>query len=140
MNDSFGPTSTTDEVLRGINLSGKRVLVTRCSAGLGIETARALAAHGAQVIGAARDLPKARTATERVRARRPRAAVLSRSSRSTWPHSTACAAAPTVCSPRPSLSTSSLPMPGSWRAPRAARPTDSEMQFWGPITSDTLFW
>src|ERR1700677_4826111 len=68
MTHSFGATSTTDEVLRGINLSGKRVLVTGVSAGLGVETARALAAHGAQVVGAARDLSKAQTATEQVRA------------------------------------------------------------------------
>jgi len=68
MSNSFGATSTTDEVLRGINLNGKRVLVTGVSAGLGIETARALAAHGAQVVGAARDLSKAQAATEQVRA------------------------------------------------------------------------
>jgi len=68
MTNSFGATSTTDEVLRGINLSGKRVLITGVSAGLGVETARALAAHGAEVIGAARDLSKARGATEQVRA------------------------------------------------------------------------
>jgi len=68
MTHSFGAISTTDEVLQGINLSGKRVLVTGVSAGLGVETARALAAHGAQVIGAARDLSKAQAATEQVRA------------------------------------------------------------------------
>jgi NAD(P)-dependent dehydrogenase (short-subunit alcohol dehydrogenase family) len=68
MTNSFGATSTTDEVLRGVNLSGKRVLVTGVSAGLGVETARALAAHGAQVVGAARDLSKAQVATEQVRA------------------------------------------------------------------------
>src|SRR6202795_3978883 len=68
MTHSFEATSTTDEVLRGINLSGKRVLVTGVSAGLGVETARALAAHGAEVIGAARDLSKAQDATEQVRA------------------------------------------------------------------------
>ncbi|MGC2028935.1 MAG: SDR family NAD(P)-dependent oxidoreductase [Steroidobacteraceae bacterium] len=68
MSNSFGANSTTDEVLRGINLNGKRVLVTGVSAGLGIETARALAAHGAQVVGAARDLSKAQAATEQVRA------------------------------------------------------------------------
>ena len=45
----FGATSTTDDVLSGKDLSGKRVLVTGVSAGLGVETARALAAHGAQV-------------------------------------------------------------------------------------------
>ncbi|HEY2752079.1 SDR family NAD(P)-dependent oxidoreductase [Phenylobacterium sp.] len=64
----FGAQSTTDEVLEGVDLSGKRILVTGVSAGLGVETARALAAHGAQVVGAARDLAKARTATEPVRA------------------------------------------------------------------------
>jgi NAD(P)-dependent dehydrogenase (short-subunit alcohol dehydrogenase family) len=72
MTNSFGATSTADEVLRGINLSGKRVLVTGVSAGLGVETARALAAHGAEVIGAARDLSKAQGATEQVRAQAAR--------------------------------------------------------------------
>jgi NAD(P)-dependent dehydrogenase (short-subunit alcohol dehydrogenase family) len=64
---SFGATSTTDEILSGINLKGKRILVTGVSAGLGVETARSLAAHGAQVVGAARDLTKAKAATEQVR-------------------------------------------------------------------------
>src|SRR5579872_4810349 len=64
---SFGATSTTDDVLSGVNLEGKRILVTGVSAGLGVETARSLAAHGAQVIGAARDLNKAKAATEQVR-------------------------------------------------------------------------
>src|SRR5271167_1028809 len=68
MSNSFGATSTTDEVLQGINLRGKRVLVTGVSAGLGVETARTLAAHGAEVVGAARDLMKAKAATEPVRA------------------------------------------------------------------------
>jgi len=63
----FGATSTTDEVLAGVDLSGKRILVTGVSAGLGVETARSLAAHGAQVIGAARDLRKAEAATAVVR-------------------------------------------------------------------------
>ena len=65
---TFGATSTTDEVLEGVNLKGKRVLVTGVSAGLGVETARALAAHGADVVGAARDLTKATAATAPVRA------------------------------------------------------------------------
>lgn len=63
----FGATSTTDEVLAGISLRGKRALVTGVSAGLGVETARALAAHGAHVVGAARDLAKAEQATAQVR-------------------------------------------------------------------------
>jgi NAD(P)-dependent dehydrogenase (short-subunit alcohol dehydrogenase family) len=60
---TFGAKSTTDEVLEGVDLAGKRVLVTGVSAGLGVETARALAAHGASVTGAARDLGKAKGAT-----------------------------------------------------------------------------
>jgi NAD(P)-dependent dehydrogenase (short-subunit alcohol dehydrogenase family) len=68
MAKTFGPASTTDEVLEGVNLAGKRVLVTGVSAGLGVETARALAAHGAEVVGAARDLVKAKAATSQVRA------------------------------------------------------------------------
>jgi NAD(P)-dependent dehydrogenase (short-subunit alcohol dehydrogenase family) len=66
MVDVFGATSTTDEVLSGINLRGKRIFVTGVSAGLGVETARSLAAHGAEVLGAARDLTKAKEATAQV--------------------------------------------------------------------------
>ena len=62
----FGAKSTTEDVLEGINLKGKRILVTGVSAGLGVETARALAAHGADVVGAARDLEKAQRATSEV--------------------------------------------------------------------------
>jgi NAD(P)-dependent dehydrogenase (short-subunit alcohol dehydrogenase family) len=58
----FGAESTVDEVLEGVDLSAKRVLVTGVSAGLGVETVRALAAHGASVVGTARDLDKARHA------------------------------------------------------------------------------
>jgi NAD(P)-dependent dehydrogenase (short-subunit alcohol dehydrogenase family) len=67
MSKTFGAESTTDEVLAGIDLSGKRILVTGVSAGLGVETARALTSHGADVVGAARDLDKARKATEAIR-------------------------------------------------------------------------
>lgn len=68
MAKAFGAESTTDEVLEGVDLSGQRILVTGVSAGLGVETARVLAAHGAKVVGAARDLVKAQRATEPVRA------------------------------------------------------------------------
>lgn len=67
MSHVFGATSTTDEVLAGVDLRGKRILVTGTSAGLGVETARVLAAHGANVVGAARDLAKAERATAGVR-------------------------------------------------------------------------
>src|SRR5437899_2180655 len=62
MTKIFGAESTADEVLEGIDLSGKRVLVTGVSAGLGVETARTLVAHNATVVGSARDLNKARRA------------------------------------------------------------------------------
>src|SRR3954451_7100627 len=64
---NFGAKSTTEDVLKGVNLKGKRILVTGVSAGLGVETARALVAHGADVVGAARDLEKAQAATSEVR-------------------------------------------------------------------------
>ena len=59
---TFGATSTADAVLQGIDLAGLRVLVTGVSAGIGLETARVLAAHGAMVTGTARDLGRARAA------------------------------------------------------------------------------
>jgi NAD(P)-dependent dehydrogenase (short-subunit alcohol dehydrogenase family) len=68
MNGGLGAESTTDEVLAGVDLDGKSVLVTGVSAGLGVETSRALIAKGARVVGTARDLDKAHRATEGVRA------------------------------------------------------------------------
>ena len=67
MANIFGATSTTEDVLAGVHLQGKRILVTGVSAGIGVETARSLAAHGAVVVGAARDLTKAEAATTQVR-------------------------------------------------------------------------
>jgi NAD(P)-dependent dehydrogenase (short-subunit alcohol dehydrogenase family) len=67
MANVFGATSTTEDVLSGVDLKGKRILITGVSAGIGVETARSLAAHGAQVVGAARDLAKAEAATAEVR-------------------------------------------------------------------------
>src|ERR1700737_4693916 len=67
MTNVFSATSTTADVLSGVNLQGKRILVTGVSAGLGVETARSLAAHGAHVVGAARDLNQAKGATAQVR-------------------------------------------------------------------------
>ena len=67
MTVSFGAPSTTKDVLEGFDLSGKRILVTGVSAGIGVETVRALVSHGADVVGAARDLEKAHSATAIVR-------------------------------------------------------------------------
>jgi NAD(P)-dependent dehydrogenase (short-subunit alcohol dehydrogenase family) len=55
---TFGPKTTTNDVLEGLDLRGKVILVTGGSSGLGQETARALAAKGARVILTARDVPK----------------------------------------------------------------------------------
>ncbi|WP_260927531.1 SDR family NAD(P)-dependent oxidoreductase [Novosphingobium sp. 9] len=68
MSTQFGAASTTDDVLAGVDLKGRRVLVTGASAGLGVETCRALAAHGADVVGAVRNLAKGEAATAAVRA------------------------------------------------------------------------
>lgn len=54
--------STTDDVIRGIDLGGRCVLVTGASSGLGVETARSLALAGAKVVLAARDERKTRAA------------------------------------------------------------------------------
>lgn len=59
---TFDSKSTTEDVLAGVDLTGKRAFVTGASAGLGVETVRALAARGAHVVGAARNLDKARRA------------------------------------------------------------------------------
>lgn len=50
----FGFTSTADEVLAGLDLTGKRVIVTGGTSGIGVETARALAQAGADVVLAVR--------------------------------------------------------------------------------------
>lgn len=58
--------TTTKEILEGVDLSGKKVLVTGASGGLGEETARALATAGASVIMAARNSKKNSEAKERI--------------------------------------------------------------------------
>lgn len=62
MTKRFDAKSTADEVLAGVDLKGKRFLITGASSGIGLETARALVARGASVVGAVRNLAKARDA------------------------------------------------------------------------------
>jgi WW domain-containing oxidoreductase len=64
----FGKTATADDVLQGLDLTGKTFLVTGCATGIGFESMRALAAHGAHVIGTARTLSRAAQACAKVQA------------------------------------------------------------------------
>jgi NAD(P)-dependent dehydrogenase (short-subunit alcohol dehydrogenase family) len=58
----FGSRSSADQVLAGIDLSRKRVLVTGCNSPVGIETMKALSANGAMIVGVARTLDEAAVA------------------------------------------------------------------------------
>lgn len=64
----FGAQSTSDEVLAGHDLSGQIAFITGGASGLGQETARAMAARGAQVVLAARDQAKLNKAAHTIRA------------------------------------------------------------------------
>ena len=67
----FNRQSTTDDVLQGINLSGKSIVVTGATSGLGEETARALAAAGANICLVGRDQPKLHALQSRLNAQYP---------------------------------------------------------------------
>lgn len=56
IHSSFSSTSTALDVVEGVDLTGRRAMVTGASSGIGIETARALAHAGAQVTLAVRDV------------------------------------------------------------------------------------
>jgi NAD(P)-dependent dehydrogenase (short-subunit alcohol dehydrogenase family) len=62
----FTASSTADDVLEGIDLSGTRAVVTGASSGIGVETARALAAAGAEVTLAVRDVDAGAAVAEMV--------------------------------------------------------------------------
>ncbi|MFI5663277.1 SDR family NAD(P)-dependent oxidoreductase [Streptomyces sp. NPDC051684] len=62
----FSASSTADEVLRGVHLAGVRAVVTGASSGLGAETARALAAAGAEVTLAVRDVVAGAATADRI--------------------------------------------------------------------------
>ena len=69
----LGAQTTTDEVLDGIQLDGRHFMITGATSGLGEETARALAAHGAAVTMLGRDRGKLDAARARVGKRVPTA-------------------------------------------------------------------
>lgn len=63
----FGFTSTAEEVSEGVNLTGKRAIVTGASSGIGIETARILALRGADVTLAVRNLEAGKRVADGIR-------------------------------------------------------------------------
>ena len=63
----FGAKTTTDEVLDGIDLSGKSVLITGGTSGLGAETARAMANKGAEVTITARTKAKGQATVDQIK-------------------------------------------------------------------------
>ena len=64
----FGAQSTAAEVIAGVDLSGRRAIVTGASSGIGVETARALASAGAEVTLAVRNLEAGRRTAEDIAA------------------------------------------------------------------------
>src|ERR1700733_12070227 len=70
----FGATSTAAEVIDGVDLHGRRAVVTGASSGIGVETARALAAAGAEVTLAVRDTDAGTRVAARLAAQLPPAA------------------------------------------------------------------
>jgi NAD(P)-dependent dehydrogenase (short-subunit alcohol dehydrogenase family) len=71
MTPPAGAETTAEEVAGDVDLSGKTVVITGCSAGLGVETARVLAQRGARIVSVVRDLPKGRRAADGIRAAVP---------------------------------------------------------------------
>lgn len=67
MPPEFGAETTAEEAARDIDLSGKTAVVTGGSAGLGVETIRVLAKHGARVCSVVRDEAKGQAALDRIR-------------------------------------------------------------------------
>ena len=72
---TYGFETTTDDVIDGVDLNGTIAVVTGASAGIGVETARALAAAGARVVLAARNAERTEAAAESIRERVPGATV-----------------------------------------------------------------
>ena len=64
----FGFGSTAEDVIEGVDLCGKRAIVTGASSGIGIETARALASAGADVTLAVRNLDAGREVAQAISA------------------------------------------------------------------------
>jgi NAD(P)-dependent dehydrogenase (short-subunit alcohol dehydrogenase family) len=73
MTTAFGADTSAEEAARGIDLSGKTIVITGGSAGLGVETARVLAACGAKIVSVVRDEAKGQAAADTIRQSVPKA-------------------------------------------------------------------
>jgi len=71
----FGFSSTAKEVLGGVDLSGKTIIVTGGASGIGLETTRALVQAGAAVTIAARRSDEAQTVADKIASETPRGSV-----------------------------------------------------------------
>ena len=63
---TFSKDTTTDEVLDGIDLTGKTIVITGGTSGLGQESARSMAAKGANVIITGRNMQKAKAVADEI--------------------------------------------------------------------------
>ncbi len=68
---AFGPETTAEDIVEGLDLSGKVIVVTGSSAGIGVETVRVLAKAGAEVVMAGRNVQKNEGVADRIRAELP---------------------------------------------------------------------
>ena len=64
--NGLGYNTSAEEATAGVDLSGKRILLTGCNSGIGFETMRVLTKRGATVLGAARSQQKAEDAGAKV--------------------------------------------------------------------------
>jgi NAD(P)-dependent dehydrogenase (short-subunit alcohol dehydrogenase family) len=68
---TYGPTTTAAEIVRDVDLHGRRVVVTGASSGIGVETARALASTGAEVTLAVRNVEAGRKVANEIAEKLP---------------------------------------------------------------------
>ena len=67
MSNNFGAHTSAEEAAGNIDLKGETIVITGGSAGLGVETARVLAARGAEIVSVVRDAEKGQGAIAQIR-------------------------------------------------------------------------
>lgn len=73
MANEFGAHTSAEEAAGQVDLSGRTIVITGGSAGLGIETARVLASRGARIVSVVRDESKGKKAADQIRESVPEA-------------------------------------------------------------------